>query len=261
MRIAGSDDTIPLIVAGPQRCGTRFVTGVLNAHPYVHVEGEIQRLLVEKALALLAFTTEYYNRRSEKEYEYWLEKRPELMACLWRFLGKDKIKDVSGAVQYFGYKTPFHERYFHQYQEYFNGRRVVCVYCIRNFRDHYLSVKARWPDRNIKQTAKRYLESLEVFFRIQRDMPDQVFPFVLELSGLYGVHYIEKALIEPLGLEMVPEFAAGVNPHRKANSTEKLGKIRPTLTNREAKYIEKHPRLDDQYRAIREKHVQMMIDD
>lgn len=154
-------EATPLIVAGPQRCGTRFVTNVLNFVPGVSLQDEIPYPVMSKVFELIDKCEKKFGSH-HKEYtaKNWEQTKHDFMFSVWANLTQGKRRKIGKNLLFYGYKTPFHEIFFDQYNKFFEPVRPKYICCIRSFIDHYFSVHARWPERNILQVAKRFSHSL-----------------------------------------------------------------------------------------------------
>ena len=191
----------PIIVAGPQRCGTRFVTNILNSVPEVTVHGEIP-LPIMKYLIKVVNECEARYLNDQRKYigENWNAKKQDFMFATWANMSKGKNLGFHSKCLYYGYKTPFHEKYFDFYNSFFYPTRPKYVCCIRFFHDHYFSVHARWPHRSIVKVSKRYVQSLRQIRYMKKKRREDVMLFFLDDYKRTGFEYVRQSIFFPLGL-------------------------------------------------------------
>ena len=220
------DDVTPLIVVGPPRSGTRFVTAVLNGIPDVQLYSEIRdEILAPMRKSMKRAEGVYASSDREGLSENWTSKKRALMYSLWHGLSADRQRPPRKKSLYIGYKTPFHEQHFEFYNRYFDPVRPVYICCIRSFVDHFLSVQARWPRHGIAYTAVRYIRSLRKIRRMKAERPDEVIVFVLDDCRDQGYAYIQERLLRPLGLDEHPRARRRAEKGA-VNTAEKFGVAR-----------------------------------
>lgn len=217
------DGVTPLIVVGPPRSGTRFVTAVLNAIPRVQLYSEIHdEILAPMKKSLRQAERVYDSSERDGSPAHWEARKRGLMYSVWHGLSADRQRPPRKKSLYIGYKTPFHEQHFEFYNRYFDPVRPVYICCIRSFVDHFLSVQARWPRHGIVYTAFRYIRSLRKIRRMKAERPDEVIVFVLDDCREQGYPYIRERLLRPLGLEEHPR-ARRLAERGAVNTAEKFG--------------------------------------
>ena len=140
----------------------------------------------------------------------------------WAGLSKGRRRKSEKECIYYGYKTPFHERYFNFYNSLFHPTRPKYICCVRCFNDHYFSVKARWPERNIATISNRYVRSLRRIRHMKQQRPDDVFIFFLDDYKEIGFQYLRDRIFEPLGLDKL-SAAIKKADQGPANATAQLG--------------------------------------
>lgn len=217
------ENATPLIVVGPQRCGTRFVTNVLNSVPGVTIHGEIPSPIMNRIIAVIKkCDKKYLNDDRNNIGENWQSTKWDLMFAAWANVTKGKRKKMDSDCLFYGYKTPFHEKYFDFYNAFFDPIRPKYVCCIRLFTDHYFSVQARWPRKSIISVAKRYVQSLRQLYYMKQQRPDDVFFFFLDDYKKIGFQYLRERIFDPLGLD---DLATAQRKAEKgpANSSAQLG--------------------------------------
>jgi hypothetical protein len=192
----------PLIVAGPPRSGTRFVTNILNQFPGVGIEGEIPGPVIDRLSRVVRKCDAIYADPELGADQHWAIKKPEFMFSSWAALSKSPRRRKRGN-RYYGYKSPYHEAFFDFYSRYFSPARPKYVCCIRAFEPHLLSVKARWSNRPAVYIAARYLLSLRQIRRMKRRAPEDVLLFFLDDYVAIGPEYLVATLFHPLGLSDV----------------------------------------------------------
>jgi len=246
------DDITPLIVAGPPRSGTRFVTAVLDSVPGIQMYSEIRDELIEPVLRSVRQADGLYRSSSRDGWpEQWERKKRLFMFSIWHGLSADKKGPPRRKSLYIGYKTPFHERYFDFYNGHFDPVRPVYVCCIRSFVDHFLSVQARWPRHGIVYTAFRYWRSLRRIRRMKAERPDEVIVFVLDDYREHGYRYFQERILTPLGFGEVPEARERAD-RGAVNSVQKFGVERAdALTWRQRALLRLLPGTEREFRALR----------
>ena len=253
-------EAVPLIIFGRQRAGTRFLTDVLNSFEEVTLQGEVPNEVMKLVERFVRDVDKYYRSktaaadesRRERRYRLWADKRRDLLFSLWTHVGQGRRVKLGPGCRYFGYKRPNNEFYFDFYEEFLQGHEPVYVYCVRNFRENFLSITSRWPNRSIDTVAKDYLASLRHYHRIRAMAPDRVFLFNLDEHIRVGLDYVERAVIAPLGLtvdDALRERLAAIGPR---NTTEGSAKVprRRILTPSEEKYLARRPELQAEFEIL-----------
>lgn len=246
------DNAIPLIVCGRQRAGTRFITNALNSFDAVCLQGEIPNPVMNSAVHFIAQCDAFYTRAAKsgaagsRQLRLWKRKRVRLMFEIWAGTSQIAREPISEACRYYGYKRPNNERLFEIYENIFTVNKPIYVYCIRNFRDNFLSIVSRWPERTIDQVAEDYLSSLDQLEVMKAAAPDRVLVFDLDEHIRSGWPYVEAAILDPLGLEYHSDAhrdqLAGAGPVNSAEAITKRAK-RDRLTEDEQGYLDAHPEL------------------
>lgn len=196
--------TTPLLVVGPPRSGTRFITNVLNSVPGVIIQGEIPNPIIRKVFETIKTCNNNFESRNRNQtIKNWEQTKHDFMFSAWANLTKSKRKKFDSNCIYYGYKTPFHELYFDTYNDFFEPVRPKYICCVRNFLDHYFSVNARWSHRSIIMVSKQYTHSLRQLRYMKEKRPDDVFFFFLDDFKEKGVDLLYEKIFSPLGLENV----------------------------------------------------------
>jgi hypothetical protein len=246
------NDAIPLIVCGRQRAGTRFITQALNSFYEVSLQGEIPNPVMKSAIRFISDCNKFYANAAKSEtsgtaqLRRWERKRVQLMFEIWAGASQSNRQPIPKDCKYIGYKRPNNEQFFEFYESVFINQKPRYIYCIRNFRDNFLSISSRWPERTIDQVAKDYLGSLDQLEKMKAAAPERVLVFDLDEHIRSGWSYAETAILMPLGLK--PRDDA----HRDVlalagpiNTTEAIIEKprRKELTAEELVYLYAHPAL------------------
>ena len=235
--------TIPLIVAGPPRSGTRFITNVLNKSPAVMLHGEIPEPMIRKLNKLVKVSDRIYLKNREipdRVKEKWRNSKPEFIFSAWAHLCKSRAQPKRACI-YYGYKSPWHERYFSLYNSYFAPVKPRFVCCIRSFEQHLLSVKARWPNRPTPKIAARYVFSLRQIRRMKENAPDDVILFFLDDYITLGGNYLVEQVFAPLGID---DFSSALEQAARGpvNTAVQHGvKRRPELSSMQRLFLTTFP--------------------
>ena len=248
----------PLIIVGRQRAGTRFLTNLLNSFDEVTIQGEVPTHVMEKVVHFIQDIDSYYvktadrSARRHRYYETWRRKKEDLLFSIWEFANQSPAVKSGAKTRYFGYKRPNNEMYFDFYEEAFAFRPPVYVYCIRNFVDNFLSVVSRWPERNIKDIACEYLDSIKQYHKMKDTAPDRVLLFNLDSHIRMGIDHVESNVILPLNLKLTSEHRRKIGRMKGRNRTEEDLKIprRKQLTSTEQRFLERNPELDLRFREL-----------
>jgi hypothetical protein len=231
-------NTTPLLVVGPPRSGTRFITNVLNSVPGVIIQGEIPNPIIRKVFETIKTCNNHFEARNRNQaIKNWEQTKYDFMFSVWANLTKSKRKNFDSNCVYYGYKTPYHELYFDDYNDFFDPVRPKYICCVRNFLDHYFSVNARWPHRNIIMVSKQYTLSLRQLRYMKEKRPDDVFFFFLDDFKKQGFDLLYEKILSPLGLENVSSALkkAGQGP---ANTSTQLGvKKKNTLSRTQTLFL------------------------
>lgn len=221
-------NTIPLIIAGPPRSGTRFVTNVLNKVPGVTINGEIPDNIMNSVIRVTKKCDRTYQSKHENSWaQSWDRTKRDYMFAVWANLNKSGRNNIDPECRFFGYKTPFHEKYFDFYNAFFDPVKPKYVCCIRSFEEHLLSVQARWPWRIAPYVALRYVLSLRRLRYMKEKSPGHVLFFFLDDYKKTGTGYLQEKIFRPLGLKNV-EAAIQKAEKGAANTSAQLGCQRMT---------------------------------
>lgn len=218
-----TESVIPLIVVGPPRSGTRFLANILNSIPEVVIQGEIDETIMKHVVYAVKKFMKYQKHAVKSENV--LVQHDKLASFLfssWANLSKQGRIEADSKCLYYGYKNPSHEYYFNFYNAVFHPVRPIYLCCIRSFKDHYLSVQARWPDQGIPWVALKYIRSLRQIRYMLNQRPHEVHLFDLDAYKQRGFSYLVHQIFNPLGITSLQ------NAIRKAdqgpvNTSEQLG--------------------------------------
>ncbi len=214
---------IPLIVVGPPRSGTRFVTNVLNSITEVTIQGEIPEPVMKSVKKLVQECDSFFAENKEKNWlENWDLTKRDFMFAAWANLTKSKRRPSQSNCLYYGYKTPRHEFYFDFYNSFFHPIRPRYICCVRCFIDHFLSVQARWPKINMCRVTKDYISSLRQIRYMKNERPNEVILFFLDDYKEVGAQYLTEHLFVPLGLDNI-EQAIRKARQGAVNTAKQLG--------------------------------------
>jgi hypothetical protein len=303
------EKTVPLLIVGRQRAGTRHLTNVLDSFDDVLIQGEIPNQVMSSIEKMVSDTDKYYRNQFEKNpenelsiirYENWKVQRQDLMLSLWANCSQQRrkepgplykyfgIKDFFGfaiktdntslpdrqdfsgrsylfnsiyykrfripkaSYRYYGYKRPNNEKYFELYEKIFELRPPVYIYCVRNFHDNFLSIISRWPDRDIEKVAIEFLESMAQYHIMKNAAPYRVLLFNLDDFIAQGFTYLEREIINKLGLTMSNSQRDFLTKLPPSNATEeKFGlERRQSMTEKEREYYLSRPELVDEFKKL-----------
>lgn len=253
------ESATPLIIFGRQRAGTRFVTDMLNSFEEVTLQGEIPNPVMKSIAKFIADTESYYRQiaadgdaRRNRQYKAWVGKKPDLIFAMWANASQSRRIVPGAGCRYYGYKRPNNEFYFDFYEEHLATRKPRYVYCVRNFKDNYLSISSRWPDRTIEDVAGDYLASIAQYLEIKKKAPDRVLLFNLDDHIKLGFDYVESNIISNLGLILEDRTRAYLSGMGARNETEEAARKprRLELNEEEAAYILSRPELDIEFRKL-----------
>lgn len=201
-----AQQAIPLMVVGPPRSGTRFVTNVLNSLPGVSIQGEIPDSVMKTIKKLVQECDSFFAENKEKNWlKNWDSTKCDFMFAAWANLTKSKRRPSQTNCLYYGYKTPRHEFYFDFYNSFFHPIRPRYICCVRSFVDHCLSVQARWPKKSLFRVSKEYIQSLRQIRYMKKQRPNEVILFILDDYKKAGAQYLTEHLFIPLGLDDVDQ--------------------------------------------------------
>lgn len=249
----------PLIVVGRQRAGTRYLTEVLNSFDEVTIQGEVPNPVMRALVKFIQETDKHYrgaakwdNSRRVQEYQSWTEKKKDLIYAMWANTAQSRRLNPSPRCRYYGYKRPNNEFYFDFYEKHLVDQNTTYIYCVRNFIQNYLSISSRWPNRTIEMVADDYLKSIQQYRKIKEVAPDRVLLFNLDDHIKYGFGYLEKNVIEKLGLNLDSNLRARLASMGAKNQTVKVSvnPRRESLTKEEEAYVRSRPALDAEFRKL-----------
>ena len=214
---------VPLIVAGPPRSGTRFITSVLNKVPGVTINGEIPDSIINSVIRVTKKCDRIYRSNHDESWaQNWDLTKRDYMFAVWATLNKSRILKADTECVFFGYKTPFHEKYFDFYNAFFHPAQPQYICCVRSFPEHLLSVQARWPKRIMPYIAFRYIMSLRQLRHMKEKRPGQVLFFFLDDFKKMGNRYLSEKIFKPLGLEDITSAIRKAD-QGPVNTLEQLG--------------------------------------
>jgi hypothetical protein len=237
-------DARPLLVVGSPRCGTRFVANALNSHPKIHLNAEIP---------LQAMTaSEEWLRRLSNAYEGfaahprrgqwskgWESSRHQMIYAIWGTLIKSVFKPPEHPVDWYGYKTPHHERFWPLWRDLFpDDRQPRYVFCIRNFLDHSRSQQAKTPAVTIERLASEYRQSVNTYADMKAQLGESVSLFVLDDLAPGGIDYVRSTLFDRLGIPVDDDILAGIDPGRPINDGASMGQSKRQYTEEERAFLE-----------------------
>jgi hypothetical protein len=241
----------PLMVVGGPRCGTRFVAGALNRSSKVFIQGEIQPEVMDHAIGFLSGATHYF-ASAPKWAASWENSRRPLLYALWASMVKSTPSPPRTRVDWFGHKTPRHDRYWKFYRDFLGEDRPKYVFCMRNFVDHYLSMNSMNELATIDLVARKYRASVARYAEMKTALGDDVLLFVLDDLSKDGVDYLRKTLFERLDIEVDERRVSRIDVSRPANSTEGAGRLRrKDLTAHERAFLAKNEDLLEALHALR----------
>lgn len=224
-----------LIVCGPPRSGTRFMANALNARRDTSIAGEVPPPLISSACHLIAQSdAEMKHFRSD-----WEERRHHSFHTIIKAL--QKYGYGRSDAEFRGFKTPYAELLLQDLKQVFD--RFSMIYCLRDFRSHWLSCVARWPKNSIERRAGKYIESLQSAFLALDDPGIRFAAFSLERLKRLGREHIGQ-IARRLDLPDDPGWPGNVDPGERANSAEKFNKVRRSaLNDEEERYVTSRPEL------------------
>ncbi|MCV3737725.1 sulfotransferase [Rhizobium sp. TRM96647] len=243
-----------IVIAGPPRTGTRFLTDALNKHPEVAIQGEIPSRVLDHALRFMTDAAADYKRPGHVKWSrVWDKSRvalfEDIIAATQKRPDKSMRSDRHKAI-FTGFKLPAAVNRLEALGAVYGNPKFVL--CIREFAPYHLSCVSRWPEKTIQSTAKNYLAALGSA-RKAIERGDQVFVFPLERLKTDGVGPLRE-LGEFLGLSSVDAWLNLIDPSKKANEAEKFTKNKRTeLTDEEKAYVEVTPLLHEFYTSLASK--------
>jgi hypothetical protein len=250
-------DAKPLIVAGGARCGTGFVARTYAAHPEIQMQGEIHPPAMEAAIRFLEETEAIFERmppRWEHRAAGWRVHRRDLIYAMWGALAKGTVggpplRDLARPVQYFGVKTPRHDRYWQFYRS-FLGDDVRWVICIRDFVAHYLSNDAM-RSQPIEPVARSYRELVDRYHAMRTELGDKVSLFILDDLASGGIEYIRETLFDRLGIPVSEGTLDRIDPERPVNSSQRAQRRLRALTRDERRFLRSNSDLTETIDRLR----------
>jgi hypothetical protein len=239
-----------MVVGGP-RCGTRFVASALNCSPTVVVQGEIPSEAMENAVRFLSDTSDYFASVPQWAAS-WQQSRRALLYALWVSMIKGTPRAVRTTINWFGHKTPRHDRYWEFYRDFCGDSRPKYIFCMRNFVDHYLSMNSMNERYGIDLVARKYRTSVARYGEMKAALGDDVSLFILDDLSAGGIDYLRETLFERLGIEVDDQTLSRIDPSRRANSTERAGRLRrKDLTAAERSFLDRNEDLLEALQALR----------
>ena len=246
-------DARPLMVVGAPRCGTRFVAHALNRHPSILVQGEIRCEVMQSAIRFLSETGDFFNSKPQWSTP-WNHGRRDFLYAIWGSVTK-KSYEARAIINWFGHKTPRHDRYWKFYQKFIGEIPVKYVFCMRNFVDHYLSMismkEYRGSPHDIKNIAREYRASVARYAEMKTALGADVSLFVLDDLREGDVDYVRETLFERLGIDVDEATLTRIDVSQRSNPTEARGARRKELTADERVFLDENPDLLEGLVALR----------
>ena len=234
-----------LLVGGPPRSGTRFITNALNEHPDVFVSGEIpERHLLPAALEACAALRRAHEAEGRAPEE-WAAIGPSLLVQIAATLRKEGPVRQRPKRHFQGFKSPRVEMAWREIAAIVGP--FSFIYCLRPFAEHFLSCANRWPSARIGTLADRYLHSIHEAEAMMGAEDVTLAAFSLPGLAREGTSHL-AAIGRRLGMREPAAWARRIDVERKANSAEKfVAEKRVELSPEEAGYIAGRPDLRAAY--------------
>jgi hypothetical protein len=239
-----------LVIGGPPRSGTRFITNALNSHDDVAVQGEMYPAILDASLNYFSQTKEIYreiekNKKNEQVGDaIWKKNRKNIFYQMVRAGQKMAVLPRGKASPIQGFKLPRVEKSWRKI--YRAAGKYSFLYCLRPFEPHFLSCANRW-DSKIEAVAEKYRESISLAMGMLSSDLVAFSAFSLERLESDPTTHLRQ-IADSLGLSDAPAWVAGVDPAKKANSAEKfVADKRTELNDEEAAFMSKNADLADLY--------------
>jgi hypothetical protein len=180
----------------------------------------------------------------------WQKSRHTILYSMWSTLAKSPARRPAASVKWYGYKTPYHKRFWSFYSDFFEKLTPRFVFCVRNFVDHHLSAYAM-TSKSIEQRATLYHRSLDIYADMKTKFPDQVSLFILDDLADGGVDYVRSALYDDLGIPVGQTTVEQIDPGRRANDSKSKGRVKRDLTRDEREFLKRNADLSEALDALR----------
>lgn len=241
-----------IVIAGPPRTGTRFITDALNKHPDVAIQGEVPPNILDHTLQFMHDCDQSFAKNTNQRWTtVWTKARIDMFDDILMSVQKRPGGVINTAIRrkakFTGFKLPAAVERLKELESVYKDPAFVLS--IREFAPFHLSCVSRWPHLSIKDTSRNYLRALGEI-RETVDRYERTFVFPLEHLKSHGVTLL-KELGQFLGLPNVDEWAADVDPSKKANESEKFTtNKRVELSEQEKQFIENTPNMAMLYDSV-----------
>jgi len=156
------------VVGGYQRSGTRQLTDILNQHPDIQISGEIGRhSFVKIRRAVKRLRSFHAKHGGELNARLDVQLAVATSALYAKYPKNIQLKGSGSVV---GFKTPRSEWYSDQIADIFssNSTKKVFLFCNRDFRDVFLSLKTLGWKMEIESFVRFYKRSLRSLIEMSR---------------------------------------------------------------------------------------------
>jgi len=220
-----------VVVCGMPRSGTRQFTDILNQHPKICVQGETRRQALGPITACARQLCRIHRTAGADDPA----RIYRSIALLFAAAGKGRPR-LDARAEIHGFKTPNYELDHPKLTRFLSmaARPVVYLYCIRTFRETYLSYLSMGFPKTLDKFIRTYIESLRATKEIARQAarnPEEVRIGVLHLddflsTGNRGL-WLSSRLFTPLGLTLSAKTAgAFLESTDNLNATARTGSRR-----------------------------------
>ncbi len=237
----------PLIIMGVARSGTRNLASMLGGHKEILLQGEIHNAVMNDFFNMID-KLDQVQSVDEFRHKKWLSKKSQFILESFGYMSLgSKVKKSS--AHYIGHKTPYGERFFHQYEKHFNstGLEASYFYCARNPLEVWKSLlNMPWNKiHNVNRFIDDYVQSFEMYEEIKKQAEDRVHFFNLNnyIIAKSKVDFMQENAFDKLDIQLTEENRYLCEVENTNSSMGRVGKSPESLSAEDIKILNEDKRI------------------
>ena len=173
----------PIIVCGNPRSGTRFVANLLNSHHDIAITDELHRHIALDIYHFVKKLDDYIASELWRQ-SLWPQRKPRFVRDIMFELSHEGVFKKKHTCKRFGNKTPGAEFLLEQHIDLFGGMLPQYIYCLREGRKVFRSLKNMpWSKNSVQKNLELYKKSVGMMEKILAMYPDSITVVQLDLVG------------------------------------------------------------------------------
>ncbi len=204
----------PVLIGGVARSGTRMLADILNVCPTVAIQPETPPKAIELFLKFAGDIDGIYaglgQQLGRAVDQNWRQNRAGLLHALFIAASRDRPSGVDRPVTHFGLKLPSLERYFSEFDRYYDAPKPYMIYCMRRPDAVWRSIRSFGWQTDFEKFLQSYRRSMSHALAALARSPDRLVVFNLNafLEG-DSVEYV-AGLCARLGVPLEAEAQARI---------------------------------------------------